>query len=300
MLSRFLCHFVRSTFLAAIAVIALAGCQGTGSKSGSGSGFSGFGNLDKQVNEADRELKDKLDSAEQTLNQAKTQADQAIAQANQFQKQLEGQKDIQTLLQQRVDNLLRENQDLHQELTSVVMNAAGDADTATAHAIQNVSSTTRVGAAIPESVQKSLAALADHHSGVQFDAKEGVVRITSAELFTQGDELRDTARSTLKELAGILSSKDADKFNYLIVAHAPPNASVPKDLVTLYPTVWHMTAHQAISIEQFLEEAGLSPIRVGIVSYAGQQPLVEGTDDASKRTNSRIEIFFTPPDPPAK
>jgi chemotaxis protein MotB len=276
----------------------LTGCQSTGGGKG-GSGFSGFGDLNKQVSEADRELQDKLDSAEQTLTQAKTQADQAIAQAAQYQKQLEGQKDIQTLLQQRVDNLLRENQQLHQELTSVVMNA-GDAESAVNNAIQNVSSTVRVGPAIPDTVQKSLAALADHHSGVTFDSKEGVVRITSAELFSQGDELRDEARSTLKELAGILNSKDAEKFNYLIVAHAPPNASVPRNLVTMYPTVWHMTAHQAISVEQFLEESGLSPIRVGVVSYAGQQPLVNGTDDASMRTNSRVEIFFTPPDPPAK
>lgn len=283
---------------AVIAFGILTGCQSTGGGKG-GSGFSGFGDLNKQASEADRELKDKLDSAEQTLTQAKTQADQAIAQAAQYQKQLEGQKDIQTLLQQRVDNLLRENQQLHQELTSVVMNA-GDAESAVNNAIQNVSSTVRVGPAIPDTVQKSLAALADHHSGVTFDSKEGVVRITSAELFSQGDELRDEARSTLKELAGILNSKDAEKFNYLIVAHAPPNASVPRNLVTMYPTVWHMTAHQAISVEQFLEESGLSPIRVGVVSYAGQQPLVNGTDDASMRTNSRVEIFFTPPDPPAK
>jgi len=279
-------------------LLLLSGCQSTGGNGGSG--FSGFGDLNKQASEADRELRDKLDSAEQTLTQAKTQADQAIAQASQYQKQLEGQKDIQTLLQQRVDNLLRENQQLHQELTSVVMNAGGDAETAVNSAIQNVSSTLRIGPAIPDSVQKSLAALADHHSGVTFDPKEGVVRITSAELFSKGDELNDTARGTLKELAGILNSKDAEKFNYLIVAHAPPNASVPRDLVTLYPTVWHMSAHQAISVEQFLEESGLSPIRVGVVSYAGQQPLVQGTDDASMRTNSRVEIFFTPPDPPAK
>ena len=180
------------------------------------------------------------------------------------------------------------------------MSGSGDSDAAASNAIQNVSSTTRVDAVIPDSIQKSLAALADHHAGVQFDAKENAVRISDAELFSQGDELRDTAKSTLKELAGILASKDAQKFNYLIVAHAPPNASVPRELVALYPTVWHMTAHQAIAVEQFLEETGLSPIRVGIVSYAGQQPLVTGDDDASKRTNSRVEIFFTPPDPQAK
>jgi chemotaxis protein MotB len=292
-------HIPLFSFLLLAVCASLMGCQSTGGKSGSG-GFGNLFNPSKPPSSADQDLKDKLDSAQQTLSQTKTQADQALAQTSQLQKQLQGQKDIQTLLQQRVDNLLKENQQLHQELTSVVMSGSGDSDAAASNAIQNVSSTTRVDAVIPDSIQKSLAALADHHAGVQFDAKESAVRISDAELFSQGDELRDTAKSTLKELAGILASKDAQKFNYLIVAHAPPNASVPRELVALYPTVWHMTAHQAIAVEQFLEETGLSPIRVGIVSYAGQQPLVTGDDDASKRTNSRVEIFFTPPDPQAK
>jgi hypothetical protein len=97
-----------------------------------------------------------------------------------------------------------------------------------------------------------------------------------------------------------MNAPEAKRFNFLIVAHAPPNGAVPKELVPYYPTVWHLTAHQAIAVEQFLEEAGLAPTRVGVVSYAGQQPLVAGNDDASRRTNSRVEIFFTPPDPPTR
>jgi flagellar motor protein MotB len=274
-----------------LAAVLLAGCQGQEFR-----GFSGYRLGDNRDVKLD--LGQKLDAVEQKWKQTKAQLDQALADASNLQKQLGGQQDVQSLLQQRVDNLLRENQQLHQELTSVVMNAAGDSESIAASAIENIpSSSPRGDVAVPPSLERSLAALADQHAGVQYDPKERAIRIISAELFLAGDEIRPAGRRTLTDLATILNSNDARNFNFLVVAHAAPGATVPKELVSYHPTVWHLTAHQAIAVEQFLEEAGVAPTRVGIISYAGQQPLTPGKDDASQRANARVEVFLAPPDP---
>ena len=127
-----------------------------------------------------------------------------------------------------------------------------------------------------------------------------MLRISSDDLFVKGDELKPQGKQLLKEFANIANEPEAKKYNFLIVTHSPPGAGVPRDLVTTHPTPWHLTAHQAIAVEQSLEENGLSPTRVGIISYAGQQPLVEEKDPASQKKNARVEIYLTPPDPPAK
>jgi flagellar motor protein MotB len=276
-----------------IILLALAGCQGQGSR-----GWSGYQLGDNRDLRLD--LTQKLDAAEQKWRQTRSQLDQALADTANLQKQLGGQQDIQSLLQQRVDNLLRENQQLHQELTSLVMNSAGDTETFAASAIENIPSTSassRPDLRVPAALERSLSALEDQHAGVQFDARERAIRIVSAELFSSGDEIRPAGRRTLTDVASVLNSPDARSFNFLVVAHAPPGATVPKELVNYHPTVWHLTAHQAIAVEQFLEEAGVAPTRVGIISYAGQQPLLGGRDDASQRANARVEIYLTPPDP---
>jgi flagellar motor protein MotB len=282
------------TIAISITLLALAGCQGQDSR-----GWSGYRLGDNRDLRLD--LTQKLDAAEQKWRQTRSQLDQALADASNLQKQLGSQQDIQSLLQQRVDNLLRENQQLHQELTSLVMNAAGDSETFAASAIENIpssaSSSNRPEARVPATLERSLSALEDQHAGVQYDNRERAIRIVSAELFTSGDEIRPAARRTLTDVASILNSPDARAFNFLVVAHAPPGATVPKELVNYHPTVWHLTAHQAIAVEQFLEEAGVAPTRVGIISYAGQQPLTGGRDDASQRANARVEIYLTPPDP---
>lgn len=274
--------------VAALALGVMVGCQGQSLR---GPGLSDSSDLR-------RDLTNQLSQVEQRFDQAKAELDQSLAQVGQLEKQLAGQKDVQSLLQQRVDNLLSENQQLHQELTAVVMNAVEDGGTSSI--LQNVSGSVRAPLEIPDGVVRSLQTLTDHRPGLSIEPSENVIRIASSQLFSQGDEFRPSSREMLQELATILNSPEARRFNFLVVAHAPPGASVPKELVPLHPTTWHLTAHQAIAVEQFLEEAGLAPTRVGIVSYAGQQPLVGGEDEASRRTNARVEIFFTPPDPKAE
>jgi outer membrane protein OmpA-like peptidoglycan-associated protein len=238
-----------------------------------------------------------LERAEKALAGAQARADQAGRQIAEFEQRLAEQAKVQDILSRRVDNLLRENHELHQEMTAIVMNAA--ATTAPVAAIQQVGAAAHAGVEIPKSMERSLAGLADNNAGVVFDPRERVVRMASVELFEQGDVLRPAGKAFLKKLADALNSEEAGRFNFLIVGHAAPYAPVPRELVPNHPTKWHLSAHQAIAVQQYLEECGLSATRVGIVSYGSQQPLTDGRDEASNRTNSRVEIFVTPPDPPA-
>lgn len=274
--------------LCALALILSTGCQTSRFRAG---GFE---------NNARNDLVSQLDRAEQQVADARRQAAEASQQLAQLQDRLEGQSEIQSLLQERVDTLLKENHDLHEELTAVVMNAAGAPVTSAASAIQQVGSTSPVAGRLPNSLERGLAGLADHNAGVQFASKEAALRIPSEEVFDKGDVLRSSAKKMLQDLARVLNDPDAKKFNFLIVAHAAPNVPIPKDWIVDHPTKWHLTAHQAIAVQQFLEESGLSAHRVGIVSYGGQQPLVDENDAAANRANARIEIYVTPPDPPAQ
>lgn len=270
---------------------ALALCSGVGCQT---SGFRGNG----LESSARSDLQGQLDRAEQGIADARRQAADAGQQLAQVQQRLDGQGEIQALLQERIDALLKENHDLHEELTAVVMNAAGAPVTSPASAIQQVGSTSPAAGRLPATLERALAGLADNNAAVQFVSAEAAIRTPSEEVFERGDILRPAAKKMLQDFARVANEPEAKKFNFLIVAHAAPNAAIPKEWIVDHPTKWHLTAHQAIAVQQFLEESGLAANRVGIVSYGGQQPLVDGKDEAANRANARVEIFVTPPDPP--
>jgi flagellar motor protein MotB len=148
---------------------------------------------------------------------------------------------------------------------------------------------------------KKLDGYAKSHVGVTFDPVEKVVRFQSDTVFRDGgDRLRGDAQTALRELAAILNTQKAGQLNLLVVGHTGGGAVPDAALLVQHPTDWHLAAHQAIAVEQYLEESGLSPTRVGIISYADQQPLVPPKDDVARQKNARVEVFILPPDPPAE
>ena len=127
---------------------------------GTSSGYRGYG-----LSDSDRQdMLGRVDSAERRVTQARAEVDRAAAEASQLQQQLLSQKDVQSILQKRIDNLLEENHDLHQELTAVVMNAAGTPQTLQSSSLQNVSSQVQLGMEVPEETLRSLSGLADHYA----------------------------------------------------------------------------------------------------------------------------------------
>lgn len=242
------------------------------------------------------DLQRRLDRTNLQLADLTAERERAAQRAGQLEQQVAGRQEIEEILEKRVDNLRRENDRLHAELTGIVLSSAGSRRSA--GAIINAGGATAVAFELPKELVGKLTAFAGQHEGISFDPAERVVRFPASRIFANdGDRLSDEARGWFRELAEILNAPPAKRLNLLIVGHSSNRWRLPPDLAAIHPTDWHLTAHQAIAVEQQLEEGGLAPSRVGIVGYAGQQPLVEGAD--GKRLNARVEIFVLPPDPPA-
>lgn len=242
------------------------------------------------------DLQRRLDRTNLQLADLTAERERAVQRAGQIEQQLAGRQEIEEILEKRVDNLRRENDRLHAELTGIVLSSAGSRRSS--GAIVNAGGATAVAFELPKELIGKLTAFAGQHEGVSFDPAERVVRFPANRIFANdGDRLSDESRGWFRELAEILNTPPAKRLNLLIVGHSSNRWRLPPDQAAIHPTDWHLTAHQAIAVEQQLEEGGLTPSRVGIVGYAGQQPLVEGADN--KKLNARVELFLLPPDPPA-
>lgn len=209
---------------------------------------------------------------------------------------LAGQQQVQAILEQRLANLRRENKELHTELTGLVISSTAGGERRIGWT--KVNSASYLDFKLPADLAPRLLEFAKRHPGVSFELSERACRFQSDLAFAGGgDRLQPQARAALAELARILNSPAARELNLLIVGHTAQEPPLPPALLRQHPTEWHRAAHQAIAVEQHLEEAGLSPTRMGIISYADQQPLA---GDGTARENARLEIFLLPPDPPAQ
>ncbi|MFO0949181.1 MAG: OmpA family protein [Planctomycetota bacterium] len=249
--------------------------------------------------EVTKDLRLQLDAAESRVAKIEQENGKLRQEAEVAQRQAEGQQDVVGILEKRVANLRRENDLLHEEMTGVVMKASAERPASPIRT--SVASAGYIHFELPGDLERQLQAFAKRYQGAAFDPVDKVIRMQSDYVFRDGgDRLRSDAQGAMRELAQIFNSRAANRLNFLVVGHTAQGSSLDRDLLIQHPTDWHLAAHQAIAIEQYLEESGVSPTRMGIISYSNQQPLVDGRDDVAKRKNARVEIFVLPPDPPAE
>lgn len=263
----------------------------------------GCGSLPKseveRSREVSRDLRLQLDAAENRIAKIEQEKDSLRQQAEVAARQAEGRQDVVGILEKRVANLRRENDLLHEELTGVVMKASAERPSSPIRT--SVASAGYVHFDLPGDLERQLREFAKRYPGTTFDPIDKVVRMQSDYVFRDGsDRLRSDAQGAVRDLSRIFNGAGATRLNFLVVGHTAQGAILDRDLLIQHPTDWHLAAHQAIAVEQYLEESGVSPTRMGIISYASQQPLVDGRDDVAKRKNARVEIFVLPPDPPAE
>lgn len=240
------------------------------------------------------DVQSRLDRANREIAELRQETGQAQEQMRTVEAQLAKQTDVQQVLEKRIANLRDENDRLHADLTGVVMNAAGDRRPNT-NAIINVSNQRSAGFELPPGLSDRLQAFAKKFNGASYDASDRVVRFETAAAFVAGgDRLTPEMKAACKDLTAILNDPAARKLNLLIVGHTAKPV-IGRELAPHHPTDWHLAAHQAIAVEQALEETGMAGLRVGVASYASQQPLLESNSPA----NARVEVFILPPDPPA-
>lgn len=61
-----------------------------------------------------------------------------------------------------------------------------------------------------------------------------------------------------------------------------------------FPSNWHLGAERAIAVADMLKQAGLSPDRVSVASYASTEPVASNETAEGRALNRRIEIVLQP------
>lgn len=246
---------------------------------------------------SDRDSGLRLDRANQQVAQLENNLRKAREEASNLDKQLAGHKEIRSILEQRLDNLRQENDRLSEEIAGIVLQAGGT-KSPSARSVMTTVSGSAPAPEIPASVTNSLKDLANKSGQFTYDPEKKMCRLPSSFLFEGGgDQVRSEAQGVLRQVVTILNADKAASLNVLVVGHTSPLTPIPKEMVAQHPTDWHLASHQAIAVQQFLEENGLSAARAGVISYGSHQPLVDGADDVARRKNERVEIYLTPPDP---
>jgi chemotaxis protein MotB len=111
-----------------------------------------------------------------------------------------------------------------------------------------------------------------------------VIRMTSAILFSEGQAvLTDRARDVLAGIAPLLSK-----------AEAPLRVEGHTDDVpihsTQFPSNWELSSARAISVAKYLEDRGISRVRLSVAGYGEFHPIVPNDAAERRAMNRRVEI----------
>jgi chemotaxis protein MotB len=132
--------------------------------------------------------------------------------------------------------------------------------------------------------------------GFEFDAARSLAKFDTDILFDTGkDTLRPEARTLLADFANIVNGQSAQERNLLIVGHTDDRPVVRPETLREHRTNWHLSAHRAIAVEQFLQQSGVVPERMAVAGYGEYQPVVPNDSEDARQRNRRVEIYMLGP-----
>lgn len=151
---------------------------------------------------------------------------------------------------------------------------------------------------LPDTTTNRLNELARRYPGsFEFDPATGISKFNTDILFETGkDEVRPDAQQMLNEFASILNDREVYDYNVMIVGHTDDQRIARQTTRARHPTNWHLSAHRAIAVQQFLNRSGIADQRMGVAGYGPYQPLVPNSSPDSRQLNRRVEIFVLAPD----
>lgn len=128
-------------------------------------------------------------------------------------------------------------------------------------------------------------------ASVSMQARGLVVTVLDRVLFDSGKaELKQTAESTLRTVAGILT--DRVKENMVFVEGHTDNVPIR---VSGWRSNWELsTARSAEVVHFFVEQMGLDARRVAVVGYGEFHPIADNASPAGRQKNRRVEIVISP------
>ncbi|HOK66982.1 MAG TPA: OmpA family protein [Anaerohalosphaeraceae bacterium] len=152
------------------------------------------------------------------------------------------------------------------------------------------------GAPLPPELNMRLQEFAKTSDMITFDESTGMLKFKSDLLFDLGsDQVAASAMESLKQLAAIMKSPEANAFDMVIVGHTDDVPIKKPSTLQAHPTNWHLSVHRAISVLNALTTAGISPERMAVKGYGEYRPVEPNKPNkGGNAANRRVEIYIVP------
>ncbi len=127
-----------------------------------------------------------------------------------------------------------------------------------------------------------------------YDADKGMLRFVSDMTFASGsDSVQASAGTSLEQLAQVLNSGSASKYDIQIVGHTD-DQKISSNTQRRHPTNMHLSAHRAIAVRAALGKAGIGWDRMSVTGWGENRPLVPNNKGKGTPANRRVEIYLVP------
>jgi chemotaxis protein MotB len=146
---------------------------------------------------------------------------------------------------------------------------------------------------LPPELDKALKEFAAKYPDqVEYDPLRGAVRWKSDLTFALGsDEVRDTARASLKAFADIVNTSAALPFDIVIVGHTD-DVRIGPGTAKKHPTNWHLSVHRSVAVLFVLNQDGVNYKRMAAMGYGEFRPRVANPPRGGAEANRRVEIYL--------
>lgn len=126
----------------------------------------------------------------------------------------------------------------------------------------------------------------------------GMIKLASDMTFDPGsDELVPEAATALQKFAEIMNGPDATDLHVYIAGHTDDIPISKPETKRRHPTNWYLSVHRAISVEDVIQKAGLTPERMAAVGFGEYQPVAtNAAGHKGNKLNRRVEIWILPPE----
>ena len=128
---------------------------------------------------------------------------------------------------------------------------------------------------------------------IRYDPSRGLLQFVSDLTFDSGsDVVKPQARQSLERLAQILRGSSASAYDLRVVGHTD-NVPLARSR-DRFKTNRHLSCYRAISVENVLREAGITPARVETSGWGEFRPVVSNNPRGGTKENRRVEIYIVP------
>jgi chemotaxis protein MotB len=219
----------------------------------------------------------------------KAKESQTLATKNEdLQEQLKARSGEIEALNNEKASLLKEREDLQQEIES----------------LKNTASELSRKAEKAEQLEKATQTYQDLQKKLEKEISEGQIKISEMKnrltmtmvdkiIFPSGStEISKEGKTVLDKVISIL--KDVKDKRIQVEGHTD-NVKIVSDLKKRYPTNWELSTARATGVVRYLQEAGgINPNILSATGYGEYQPVASNDTDEGKHANRRIEIVLLP------